>query len=81
MRFALIVTLGSCCAFAQDIRGRLLGTVADPSAAVIAGARVTVVNTGTNVAIAAQSNSDGNFVVVLDPGVYNVTVEATGFQA
>jgi hypothetical protein len=67
-------------AFAQDIRGRLLGTITDPSGAAIANARVVVVSAATNVATAAHSNAEGNFVAVLDSGVYIVTVEASGFK-
>src|SRR5437667_320985 len=36
------------CAFAQTANGRVIGTVTDPQGAAVAGAKVTVTDTGTN---------------------------------
>ncbi|MBI3679595.1 MAG: TonB-dependent receptor [Acidobacteria bacterium] len=52
----------------------------DPSSAAVPGASVMVVHSATNVSIPTQTNGEGNFVAVLDPGVYTVTVEAAGFK-
>lgn len=59
----------------------LKGMVYDPQGAVIAGASVTVSNSSTGFTRTVKSNSDGSYVIpVLQPGVYQITVEAHGFQ-
>jgi hypothetical protein len=66
---------------AQTTGGTLRGTVTDKQGGVIAGARVTVTNAATNVAIALDTNSAGIYnnpdLIV---GSYTVTVERQGFQ-
>ncbi len=59
----------------------LTGTVTDPSGAVIAGATVIVTNRETNVAQRLVTSSAGTYTVRgLNPGAYNVEVDAPGFQ-
>jgi hypothetical protein len=66
---------------AQTFRGTILGTVTDPSGAVVAGAKVTVKNTGTGLERATETSSDGSYSVPELPiGTYNVTVSQSGFQ-
>jgi hypothetical protein len=61
--------------------GSIVGTVTDPSGAVVAGAKVVVTNTGTNQTVSLTSNSAGAFSTgPLDPGTYNVQVSAKGFS-
>ena len=61
--------------------GTVVGTVTDPTGAVIAGAQVTVRNSGTNAACVVQTNATGDYSVpLLPPGPYEVTVEAKGFR-
>src|SRR5262245_7442401 len=64
----------------QEYRGRILGRTADPSGAVVPQADVTVLNTATNVSTTSRTNAEGNFLVILEPGSYNITVEAAGFK-
>src|SRR5499427_2908614 len=67
---------------AQTFRGTILGTVTDPSGAVVAGAKVTVKNTGTGLERATETSSDGSYSVPELPiGTYNVTVSQSGFQS
>jgi len=78
--FVLLVLLASI-AVAQIQNGQFTGTVTDPSGAAIAGARVTITNTGTNLAVTVTSNSSGIYVAKELPiGVYNLKVEAPGFK-
>ena len=64
----------------QTFRGGINGTVADPSGAVVPGASVTAVETGTNTVYKAVSSSAGEFVLAnLPVGTYLVTVSAPGF--
>ena len=68
-------------AFGQSTYGSFVGTVADPSGAVIANATVKVMEDSTGVTRSATSDGRGDFNLVnLDAGVYSVTVTATGFE-
>jgi hypothetical protein len=59
----------------------LIGTVKDPNGAVVAKATVTLVNPRTNAERKVTTSSDGVYAfVAVDPGVYTVKVEATGFK-
>ena len=61
--------------------GMVVGTVSDPSGAVVAEAQVTVRHIGTNAARVAKTDTDGNYAVtLLPPGQYQVTAERTGFR-
>src|SRR5260370_3996374 len=66
---------------AQTCRGTILGNVTDASGAVIAGAKVTVKNTGTGLERVTQTSGDGGYSVPELPiGTYTVTVTQPGFQ-
>ena len=52
---------------AQSTGGRILGRVADPSGAVLAGVKVTLVNEATGVSREAVSSDSGDFVFVEVP--------------
>ena len=66
---------------AQTTAGSIVGTVTDPSGAVIAGANITITNVGTNIAVKATTDTAGEYVVTpLEVGKYSVSVEATGFK-
>lgn len=61
--------------------GAILGTVTDPSGAVIPNATVTAIRVGTNVAQSTVTSTAGTYTIPnLVVGTYNVTVEAVGFQ-
>ncbi|HBY64137.1 MAG TPA: hypothetical protein DEH78_30310, partial [Solibacterales bacterium] len=56
-------------------------TVTDPTGAVVANAKVTAKNAGTSATRATTTNEQGLYGFAnLLPGVYQVTVEATGFS-
>src|ERR1700722_14773680 len=68
-------------AWSQSNEGRILGTVRDSSGAVVVAAKITVTNVDTNVVHSLVSNSSGDYLVPnLEPGLYTVSVEATGFK-
>lgn len=59
----------------------LLGTVTDPTGAVVVGARVSAVNIATNFESTTETNSEGLYrLPFLRPGTYRVTITATGFK-
>jgi hypothetical protein len=60
--------------------GRIVGTVTDPNKALVPGAKVVITNTETNQVQNLTTNSAGEFVLTpAEPGVYNVTITASGF--
>ena len=67
---------------ADDIYGRIRGTVTDPSGAVVPDVTVTATNIATGVVRSVKTGSDGiyEFVNLPAPAVYTVTVERTGFK-
>src|SRR5437762_13430463 len=69
-------------AFAQNNKGAIVGTVKDPNDALVAKAQVKVTSGKTGEVRTAETSEDGTFTVPnLEPGAYNINVEATGFQA
>jgi Carboxypeptidase regulatory-like domain len=61
--------------------GQIVGTIADPSRAVIPQASVSVTNAATGLTRSSITNSVGEYTVpLLSPGTYTVTVSAPGFK-
>jgi hypothetical protein len=55
--------------------------ITDPSSAIVASAKVTLVNEGTNLQRSALSNNTGEYVFSqVIPGTYTITVESAGFK-
>ena len=78
--FLVFVLLAAISLSAQTFRGTILGTVTDPSGAVVAGAKVTVKNTGTGLERSTETSGDGSYSLPELPiGTYNVTISQTGF--
>jgi hypothetical protein len=76
---AFLISIAPICA--QTFYGSIVGTVTDQSQAVIAGAHVTLTNTGTAEVRTDQTDVNGNYQFVnLVPGVYRVDVESAGFK-
>jgi outer membrane receptor protein involved in Fe transport len=68
-------------AFAQTETGQISGTISDPSGAVVPNTEVTVTNVGTGATRSATSSNSGQYVFTnLQPGAYEVTINAQGFQ-
>lgn len=77
----VFVLLAALSVSAQTFRGTILGTVTDPSGAVISGAKVTVKNIGTGLERTAETSADGSYSISeLPVGTYTVSVVQTGFQ-
>src|ERR1700732_2772606 len=67
---------------AQSTHASLTGRVTDPKKAVITGASVTVINTGTGIHYPGITNETGEYYVTdLPPGRYRIEVEKLGFKA
>jgi Carboxypeptidase regulatory-like domain len=68
-------------ALGQEFRATITGRVLDQNKAAVAGATVTLRNPRTNEAVSAPTNADGVYnIPFLQPGSYNITVEAAGFK-
>src|ERR1700683_2707979 len=85
MRFAAVaLAVGAILAplsFAQESTARLLGTVTDPTGAVIPHASIAAKNLATGLEGKAQSNESGDYSIPLLPiGQYTITGEAAGFK-
>ena len=73
---------GSTAAWAQEGTATLRGTITDPNGSVLPGVTVSIANqeTGLN-RRTATTNQSGDYVFAsLTPGLYRVTVEASGFK-
>src|SRR6201987_1100406 len=67
---------------AQSTNASLTGRITDPNRAVIAEARVIVINTGTGVRYEGITNQTGSYYVTdLPPGGYRIEIEKIGFKA
>ncbi len=78
---ALFLLLMVLSASAQVQNGQFTGVVTDPSGAAIPNAKVTVINTGTNLSVSSTTNQAGAFTAKeLPVGTYKITVEAPGFK-
>lgn len=82
--FALLLVLACFARFtvAQGITGDIRGVVRDPSGAMIAGAKVDVINTERNQTMrSVTTGADGSYAATYLPvGRYQVKVEAQGFK-
>jgi outer membrane receptor protein involved in Fe transport len=68
-------------AAAQAVRATVLGTITDPTGAVLPGATVNVRNTDTGIVQTTVADSQGRYTVInVLPATYNVEASLTGFQ-
>src|SRR6185369_2006923 len=68
-------------ALAQSDRGGITGRVIDSNGAVVAGAKVTVLNAETGETRESRTNEEGHYTIPQLPAViYTLKVEAQGFK-
>jgi hypothetical protein len=77
-----VVTFLCACVFGQSTTGTLLGVVADPGDAAVAGARIELTNVATGAMVSTATNVEGIFRFnSLVPAAYNLTIKpAAGFK-
>src|SRR5687768_14281589 len=77
----ILTVLTAVTAIAQATTAGVTGRVVDAQGNVVPGARVTATNRATGAERTAITNGDGDFVITeLQPGRYDVAVEAQGFS-
>src|SRR4029077_3340899 len=75
----LVITFGALLYAQSTTDGAIGGTVYDSTGAVVAGAKVSVHNNGTNAEQAVTSDASGYYrVTSLASGTYTVTIAGTG---
>jgi len=78
---AALVGLLPTSASAQTVSGTLLGTVTDSSGAIVANAKVTIINEGTGLTRVVTADSNGEYIApALPTGHYTITSEMSGFK-
>src|ERR1700677_2201745 len=83
LRYLVILAICTCLPtflHGQVDTGQILGAVTDQSGAAIAGATVTLTNTGTNAVQTQASGAQGNYQFSsIQVGSYTLSAEAPGF--
>ena len=65
----------------MTITGNIAGTVMDPTAQVVAKAKIVLTNTSTGDVRNAEANDVGAFnIVAVQPGTYNLRIQHAGFK-
>ncbi|MBV8819046.1 MAG: TonB-dependent receptor, partial [Acidobacteriaceae bacterium] len=69
------------CLCAQRDLSTVLGTVTDPQGGVVPNAKIIITEDATGVSYDVTTNAEGEFIrPLIKPGMYTVSVEATGFK-
>ena len=83
-RLAFLILIALCLShgvLGQAVSGTMVGTISDPTGAVVSNAQVTITLTGQGTAYNTVTNDSGNFTEPnLPSGTYSVAVIATGFK-
>ena len=81
MLFAFLLLLSPLAAHAQSYAGSVRGTVTDPSGAAVAGAMVTLRDTGTSATLETKTTDLGAYSFpTVTVGTYQLTIKATNFK-
>ena len=81
LAFGLVLLLTPAAAYGQAVYGSIVGTVTDSTSAAIPHAKITVRDVGKGVTYTTAANEAGNYSQThLIVGIYEVRVEATGFD-
>ncbi|HZT32325.1 MAG TPA: TonB-dependent receptor [Bryobacteraceae bacterium] len=82
LRTTLVVLVCAAALFAQADRGSIVGTITDPTGAVVPNATVSIVNTATNVTFNSVTSNSGTYAFLnLPVGTYTLHVKAAGFRS
>src|SRR6476646_9376208 len=78
----LILSWMAASAFGQATgTATMLGAVTDSTGSVVPGAKITVIQTGTNFTFTSTTTSEGTWYIPnLNSGAYQIKIEASGFK-
>ena len=80
--FLLVLATANIQAQQTANTGTLAGIVTDPTGSILTGAKVTATNADTRFTSEGLTNETGRFSVpYLNPGRYELRVEAAGFRS
>ncbi len=83
-KFFAVLVLVLCLAgltWAQSDTGRVIGTITDPTGAVLPNVTVSVTATATGHTVTAKTDASGAYTVnALPPGKYHIEITAEGFK-
>lgn len=81
LAFSILLAAGSLVAQSSTGTATMTGIVTDSTGAVVPGAKVTVVNTGTGHVFNSVTTGEGLWYVPnLNPGMYQLKIETQGFK-
>jgi hypothetical protein len=81
LKSVLLALLAASICFAQLNRGPLIGSIADPSGAIVPGVKITVTHVETGTTAHTEASSNGDFTIPALPiGAYRLDFEAQGFK-
>ena len=81
LKTAAILLVAIAPIYAQSTFGTVLGTVKEPTGAVVPNAKVEIVSQGKSTVKSTVTDQTGAYQFVnIDAGSYTVSVEAVGFQ-
>jgi hypothetical protein len=81
IRFLGALLLAAAALYGQTSTGEFNGSVTDSSGAVVPHAKVAAASVETGAAREVTTDSNGGYVITfLQPGVYNLSAEASGFK-
>jgi hypothetical protein len=79
--FVIVLLAAAPYAFPQEFRGTITGSVTDPQGGLVPAAQIRVDDVATGSKFTTSSNTEGLYTIpFLQPGLYRVTVEKTGFK-
>src|SRR5579885_1477391 len=79
-KVAALAWLTAGAVWAQSNQGTITGTISDPAGAVVPSAQIEVKNTQTGLVYRGGTSGTGNYVIAVPSGIYEITVNATGFK-
>ena len=81
IQFLITLLMAPVIMVAQEYRATILGQVVDSSQSAIPRATVKAIKPDTNFSKETVTNEQGIYTISgLDPGLYNLTITASGFQ-
>ncbi|MGA7833497.1 MAG: carboxypeptidase-like regulatory domain-containing protein [Terracidiphilus sp.] len=79
---AIVLALSVCSAYAQEhAKGALAVVVTDPTGARVPNARIRAVEQATGMRFEALADANGEALIHVDQGTYELNVQAAGFQS